>query len=142
MATAESTIDDPVSGNNSDSVDTTVQAVADLEVVSTEVVGVPAEALIGADIAVTVRSTVRNLGPSAPIDAELETTGTPPAGASVSPALHVAAVNALELNALRVVEQSFTLRCEGPGLQEVVFDAEIRPANAEDTDPTAANNLG
>jgi hypothetical protein len=89
-----------------------------------------------------VRSTVQNHGPSWPLDALLETTGTPSAGASVSPVSDTAEVDALLLNTPRVVDQEFTISCTAPGEQEVVFDVEISPANAADTDPNPANNTG
>ena len=141
-ASATSTIDDPDPADNTATADTTVVAVADLQVDSVSTLGLPGESLIGDDNAVTVRSTVRNLGPSSPIDAELETTGTPSAGATVVPASDTAAVDALVLNTPRVVDQAFTVSCTAPGDQEVVFDVEISPANAADTDPNAANNTG
>ena len=141
-ATASSTIDDGDAASSTAVAGTAVVAVADLQVDSVSVLGVPAAALIGDPIPVTVRSTVRNLGPSWPIDAELETTGTPSAGGSVVPGSDTVAVGALALNTPRVVDQVFTISCTGPGQQEVVFDVEISPAHAADTDPNPANDTG
>lgn len=141
-AAASSTIDDPDGTDNTASADTTVVAVADLEVVSVQVLDVPVEALIGEDVPVTVRSVVRNLGPSWPIDAELEATPTPSAGASADPTQEMTPVPALPLAAPRTVEQAFTIRCDEPGPQQVVFDVEIRPADPADTDPNPVNDVG
>ncbi len=141
-ATASSTIDDPDPSNNTSTAETDIVAVADLQVDSVSILGVPSQALIGDDNPVTVRSTVRNLGPSWPIDADLDTTGTPSAGAAVVPGSDTAAVNALNLNTPRVVDQAFTISCTAPGEQEVVFDVTISPANAADTDPNPANDTG
>jgi hypothetical protein len=114
-----------------------------LEVVLVELSGAPPIALIGVDIPVTVGTTVRNLGPSSPIDAELEAEASPSAGASASPASSVAALPALTIGVPNtLVLQGFTISCDAPGKQEVVFDVEIRPANAEDSDPDTSNNTG
>jgi len=141
-ATASSSIDDPDGANSSVAVDSTVVAVADLEVVSVEAIFLPTEALIGEDLPVTVRSTVRNLGPSTPIDADLTADGIPSAGASVSPLSDVTGVDALAVGSPQVIDQFFTIQCEAPGAQQVVFDVMISPANAADTDPDLANNAG
>jgi serine protease len=142
IVTADSSITDPNLANNTASLDTSVVAVADLELVSVTLSGVPPEALIGQDLPIMLHTTVRNLGPSWPIDAELEALATASAGASATPEISVNPVNALELNTLRDVAQSFTIRCDEPGPQQIIFDVEIRPANHEDSDPHLGNNFG
>jgi uncharacterized repeat protein (TIGR01451 family) len=142
LATVSSTTDDLDATNDTATLDTTVVAVADLEVDRVEVAGVPTEALIGEDIPVTVASLVRNLGPSSPMDAELATTATSSAGASATPASLDTPVTALTVATDQLVDQAFTIRCEAPGQQEVVFDVAIAPANAIDTDPNPANDTG
>ena len=141
-ATVSSTTNDLDATNDTTTLDTTVVAVADLEVDRVEVAGVPTEALIGEDIPVTVASLVRNLGPSSPMDADLATTATPSAGASATAASLDTPVTALTVGTDQLVEQAFTIRCEAPGQQEVVFDVAIAPANAADTDPNPANDTG
>jgi serine protease len=141
-ATVSSTTDDLDPTNDTTTLDTTVVAVADLEVDRVDVAGVPTEALIGEDIPVTVGSVVRNLGPSSPMDADLAATATPSAGASATPASLDTPVPALTVGTDQLVEQAFTIRCEAPGQQEVVFDVAIAPANAADTDPNPANDTG
>ena len=141
-ATVSSTTDDLDPTNDTTTLDTTVVAVADLEVDSVDVAGVPTEALIGEDIPVTVASLVRNLGPSSPMDADLAATAMPSAGASATPASLDTPVPALTVGTDQLVEQAFTIRCEAPGQQEVVFDVAIAPANAVDTDPNPANDTG
>jgi hypothetical protein len=106
------------------------------------VAGVPTEALIGEDIPVTLTSLVRNVGPSSPMDAGLAATATPSAGASATPASLDTPVTALTVGTDQLIEQAFTIRCETPGQQEVVFDVTIAPANAADTDPDPANDTG
>jgi serine protease len=140
-ATVSSPTDDLDPTNDTTTLDTTVVAVADLEIESVEVAGAPTEALIGEDIAVTVASLVRNLGPSSPMDAELATTATPSTGASAVPTSTDTPVEALT-DADRLVEQAFTIRCEEPGQQMVDFDVAIAPVNAADTDPNPANDTG
>jgi uncharacterized repeat protein (TIGR01451 family) len=141
-ATVSSTTDDLDPTNDTAMLDTTVVAVADLEVDSVDVAGVPTEALIGEDIPVTVASLVRNLGPSSPMDADLAATTTPSAGASATPASLDTPVPALTVGTDQLVEQAFTLRCEEPGQQEVVFDVAIAPTDAADTDPNPTNDTG
>lgn len=140
--TVSSTIEDQVALNDADALDTNVVAVADLEVADTTVLGAPTEAIIGQDIAVTVRSTVANNGPSSPMNADLDATGTPTAGASVVPGAQTAAVPALAAGAPQVIDQAFTVRCDAPGAQSVVFDTAISPTDPADTDPNASNDTG
>jgi uncharacterized repeat protein (TIGR01451 family) len=141
-ATVSSTTAELDPSNDTTMLDTTVVAVADLEVDSVAVAGVPTGALIGEDVAVTVTSLVRNNGPSSPMDAELAATATPSAGASTNPTTADTSVSALTVGTDQLVEQAFTIRCEEPGQQEVVFDVAIAPANAADTDPNPANDTG
>lgn len=141
-ATATSSLADSNPADNTAEADTLVVAVADLEMVGVEVLsGVPTEQLIGTDIAVTVRSVVRNNGPSSPMNATLTTDPTPSAGAAVVPVSDATPVTALT-PASRAVDQLFTIRCEAPGPQQVVFDVEIGPAGPADTDPDLTNNTG
>jgi uncharacterized repeat protein (TIGR01451 family) len=137
-----SSIDDPNLTDNVVTLDSQVVAVADLAVNGVEVAGVPGAALVGEDIDITVTSLVGNLGPSSPMDATLTTTATPSAGASVDPADVATPVPALAVGPDRPVDQAFTMRCDAPGQQQVVFDVEIAPAKAADTDPNSANNTG
>jgi uncharacterized repeat protein (TIGR01451 family) len=141
-ATVSSTTDELDPTDDTTTLDTTVVAVGDLEVDTVEVAGVPTEALIGEDIAVTVESLVRNLGPSSPFDAELATTATPSAGAGAVPVSVDTPVAALTVGTEQLVEQAFSIRCDAPGEQQVVFDVAIAPANAADTDPNPVNDTG
>lgn len=141
-ASASGTVEDPDPDRATATLDTTVIAEGDLEVVDVEVSGVPDAALIGEDVDVTVTSTLVNNGPSWPMHAELETTATPSAGASVDPSDDTLAVNALSPVPPRVVDQAFTVRCEEPGSQQVTFEVTITPANAADGDPDPTNDTG
>ncbi len=141
-ASATGTVDDPDPDRATATLDTTVIAEGDLEVIDVEVSGVPDAALIGEDVDVTVTSTLVNNGPSWPMHAELETTATPSAGASVDPSDDTLAVNALSPVPPRVVDQAFTVRCEEPGSQQVTFEVTITPANAADGDPDPTNDTG
>lgn len=141
-ASVTSTIDDPNGANDTAAVDVEVVAVADLEVVSTDVIAPPVEALIGDDVVVTVQSEVANNGPSSPMNAELTATATPSAGMAVAPAVDVAPVPALAIGAPQVIDQEFTVACTAPGTQSVTFDTEIAPASPLDTDPDPSNDTG
>jgi uncharacterized repeat protein (TIGR01451 family) len=142
-ATATSSLDDPVPGNNTATTETLVVAVADLEVLSVEIVDVvPGEQLVGVEIPVTVRTTVRNHGPSTPMNADVETEGVPSAGASLDPASRSTTVLALTTTTDRTVNHEFTIECTAAGLQEVVFNVELSPQHPLDTDPDPSNNTG
>lgn len=130
---------DPVTANNNASTSTQVVAVADLAVLGSSVVSPPTEVLIGNSVPVTVRSTVNNGGPSAPINATVTNTASASSGSSVTPPAPTA-VAALELNTPRVIDSVFTLECAAPGSHTYTFDTSITPANAVDTDPDASNN--
>ena len=129
-ATVTSTIDDPSAANNTAAVDVEVVAVADLEVVSTDVVAPPIEALVGDDVVIKVRSSVANSGPSSPMNADLTTAATPSAGMSVDPPLDAVAVSALAVGAPQLWDQLFTVQCTAPGPQSVVFETAITPGVA------------
>jgi uncharacterized repeat protein (TIGR01451 family) len=142
-ATATSSLTDPDAGNSTATAETLVVAVADLEVRSVEVANVvPPQQLVGVGIPVTVRSVVRNNGPSTPIDAVVDTDGTPSAGAAVDPASRSTTVAALATVMDREVIHEFSIQCTAPGTQQVVFDVEIRPQDPQDTDPDPSNNTG
>lgn len=139
-ASSTSTVDDPNPANNAAVVDSNVLAEADLALVSVEVLDAPTEAVIGEDHQITIRSSATNLGPSWPMNAELATTATTSAGASVVPGAAADAVPALPLDTPVPVEQVFTISCEEPGQQQVDFDLTLFPANAADSDPDLTNN--
>ena len=139
-ALVTSTIDDPNAGNNTTAVDVGVVAEADLEIIYTDVLAPPVEAMIGDDIVLTLQSFVENNGPSSPMNAELLAVANPSAGLSVLPGADVAFLPALDVGNPQLVDQVFTVQCTAPGVQTVTFDTTVAPADAADTDPFLANN--
>ena len=102
---------DPSLGNNTDSEDTQVVAVADLEIVSFSAVNPPTEILVGQDVQITLRKVITNNGPSAPMDTLLQLNALPPLGGQATPMLAFINELALGLNEERVVDEVFTIRC-------------------------------
>ncbi len=142
-ATATSSLADPVAANDTATTETLAVAIADLEVVSVDVLeAIPGEQLVGVDIPVTVQTVVRNYGPSSPINAAVDTDATPSAGTLVDPTSRSTTVLALTSTTDRTVDHEFVVQCTAPGLQEVVFDVALSPADPQDTDPDLSNNTG
>jgi uncharacterized repeat protein (TIGR01451 family) len=139
-AAVEALADDTNQANDSVTQDTTVNAVADLSIVSFDAIDPPAELLVGDETDVTLRKVITNDGPSAPIDVELTKTATASAGAHVSPTATTETETALALDEERTVDEVFTIGCDAPGAQTFTFDNEIQPADPDDIDPDQSNN--
>lgn len=137
---AFSTVPDGDTGDNDDSEQTQVVAVADLEIVSFEAVDPPTDVIVGQPVQVTLRKVVTNNGPSAPIDAKLTKTATASPGATVSPAASVTVVPALGKGELRQVDEVFTVSCLEASAHTITFTNLIEPANVADSDPDLSNN--
>lgn len=132
--------DDANQTNNSVSEDTTVNAEADLSIVSFDAVAPPTELLVGDTADVTLRKVITNDGPSAPIDVELTKTATASSGATVTPATASEVQTALALGEERTVDEEFTIGCDAAGAHTFTFDNEIQPADPNDSDPNQTNN--
>ncbi|MFU8840401.1 MAG: S8 family serine peptidase [Nitriliruptoraceae bacterium] len=141
QASVSSSNDDPDPTNDTASVDTTVIAVADLEVYTVSISGLSTEALIGAEVNLTVTSVVRNRGPSSPMNAVV-TTAAAGVGVSAIPVSVDTPVLALTVGADALVEHEVMVRCEAPGRHEVLFTVGMSPAEAVGSDPNPANDTG
>jgi uncharacterized repeat protein (TIGR01451 family) len=135
-----SAIADPNLGNNTDSEDTQVLAEADLEIVSFEAVNPPAEILVGEDVQITLRKVITNNGPSAPMDTLLQLNALPPLDGEATPMLAFINQLALGLNEMRVVDEVFTIRCNGASHHIFTFTNYISPLSPFDSDPDLTNN--
>ena len=131
---------DPDPDNDTISEDTLVQAEADLEIVSFTAVDPPDQVIVGEDVDITLRKLITNNGPSAPMDVELTQTATPPAGATVTPAMATSIEPALALGEMREVLETFTVNCGEASHHTFTFENEIQPADVEDSDPDQTNN--
>jgi uncharacterized repeat protein (TIGR01451 family) len=139
-ASATALADDTNQANDSVTEDTTVNAEADLSIVSFDAIAPPTELLVGDTADVTLRKVITNDGPSAPIDVELTKTATASAGATVTPATASEIEAALALDEERIVDEEFTIGCDAAGAQTFTFDNEIQPADPDDSDPNQTNN--
>lgn len=121
--------------------ETTVIAVADLELVSFAVTDPPPPQLLIGDAAeVDLRRVITNHGPSWPMDVQVDTLAQPDDGVSVAPPGSGVVAPAVALDELRQLDETFTITCEEPGVHEVTFAAEIAPDDQADTDPDPADN--
>lgn len=127
-------------GNNTAVAETQVVAVADLEILSFAAVNPPAQIIVAEPVDLTLRETITNNGPSAPMDVRLTTTATFPADSVVTPASSETVASAVGLSEERVVDELFTVRCDGYSHHDFSFYSEITPAEPEDTDPLLSNN--
>ena len=114
--------------------------IADLGIVSMTPIAPPTQILAGQPATVTIRTTVVNNGPATPIDLLLRTAATADAGGVVTPAQQEASAPGLALSETRVLDQSFTVRCDTPGAHTFQFAGDVRSANAGDIDLVPANN--
>jgi len=131
---------DPRADNNTGTASTRIVAVADLGVGAPVIPGAPTELIIGKPQTVTLRSTVSNAGPSAPMDATLTTGATAQAGSTATPATQSTVLAGVDIGAPRTSDAQFQLSCEAPGRHTFTLSAAVAPTRPDDTDPVAANN--
>ena len=127
-------------GNNSAAEDTKVVAVADLAIVSFASFGAPSDILVNQDVKITMRKVVTNLGPSAPMDIKLAKLATAPLDSTVTPTSATENALGVKLNEQRIVDEDFTVRCNGFSAHTFSFTNDISPLRSDDTDPILANN--
>ena len=130
---------DPASGNNTDTEQTLVVAVADVSVDAADAAR-PLEVLIGTPTSHTAKVAVSNAGPSSPIDTVLSRTTTSSAGLSITPASRSIPVDALAVGSPRSVADDYTVTCSTPGSKTVTMTWALALKNAEDTDPDLGDN--
>ena len=126
--------------NNDAAASTQVVAVADLEVVSFVPVDAPPQIIVGQPLTLTLRKTITNNGPSGPMDVRLTKVATFPSDSVVTPATSETLALAVGLAEARVVDEVFTVQCNGYSHHDFTFHNEISPAEPEDTDPLLSNN--
>ncbi|MBZ5636951.1 MAG: DUF11 domain-containing protein [Acidobacteriia bacterium] len=131
---------DSSAGNDSASQSTKVIAVGDLKIVNFAAYNPPSEIIVGQAANLTMRKTITNLGPSWPMDAKLTRTATAPPDAVITPTSSTANELALALNEQRVVDEAFSVTCNGYSHHLFSFTNEIQPLRPDDTDPDQSNN--
>lgn len=114
--------------------------VADLAVTDVQAINAPPFVLVGTPESVTVRTTMTNLGPDAPMDAVLTRT-TATGGVTATPTMSTRTEAALGLNELRSADESYTIECSQPGAFAVTFTSEIDALRAAVSDPDPSNNV-
>jgi uncharacterized repeat protein (TIGR01451 family) len=132
---------DPNPSNNSTTATTLVKAKADLAIVSFVALSPPTAVVIGDPVQLTLRKVVANLGPSSPIDVAVSRSATAPAGSSVSPTSSSTTASAVAMGTPRTIDETFTITCGTPGLNTFAFANSIAPADSDDIDPDASNNV-
>ena len=124
---------DPDLTNNSQSEDTLVIAVADLEITKFTPSS-PSEVLIGDTFDVVLTKNVVNNGPSSPVDVDVDVMASATSGVTVDPASASSALTALAIDDKAEVVETFTGTCVKPGLQKLEFVNTVVPINADDPD--------
>lgn len=134
----------PVVGLNASgniaSKDALVVTVADLQIVSFDVVDPPSEVLVGETVTITLRKVIDNNGPSAPMDTELTMGGIAPPDSVITPTMKVFPEYALGLEENRVVTETFMIKCGGASNHVFTFTNQIMPLDLADSDPDLSNN--
>jgi uncharacterized repeat protein (TIGR01451 family) len=131
---------DPDPADDQDSAETLVVAVADLDIVSFGAPEAPPDVLVEQPLEIDLLKVITNHGPSAPMDTAVTMSATPPSGASVTPASATFTAEAVGLEELREVEETFTITCHEASHHLFTFANQIAPARPEDTDPDPSNN--
>lgn len=113
---------------------------ADLAVTATAATG-PDFSVIGDAVQVAVDTTVRNLGPDGPADADVVQVASASAGVSVAPTQRDLTAGGLAAGgASATVQGAFDVTCTAPGAQSVTFTSTVSPSRAKVVDTNAAND--
>lgn len=131
---------DDNTGNNSDTETTTVEVVADLEILSYQADNPPTELLIGDTATVTLETEFTNNGPSGPVDTELNETAAAQPGATVTPSGYTYDELGLDVGEIRDAQNDYDISCQAPGPHTFTFDNEISLKDPNHTDPDLSNN--
>ena len=131
---------DPDPTDDTAAATTTVTAVADVAIASSQFVLPPLEALVGDTVAVTLRTQLTNAGPSTPVDASLAGSVTASPGVTVNPGVVSTTVTALGTNEVRQVDEAFAVTCDAPGVHTVTVDNAVAVVGPATADPDLADN--
>ncbi|WP_353828123.1 hypothetical protein [Agromyces sp. SYSU T0242] len=113
---------------------------ADLAVTSVDPSG-PLFTVVGDTAVVSVASTVENLGPDSPVDAEVTRSVAADAGLAVAPSdPQQTDVSALAVGTPQRLDDEYEVECTEPGVHEVTFRTEIAPELATVVDAQADND--
>jgi M6 family metalloprotease-like protein/uncharacterized repeat protein (TIGR01451 family) len=130
---------DPDTSNNEVTINTAVISKADVAITSFTASATPTELLIGDSTGVTLTKTVKNFGPSSPVDVDVDVIAAATAGLDVTPTSASQTLFDLAVGSPQDVVEPFTLTCTGPGLQHVTFTNTVTPIDTTDPDPS--NNV-
>jgi len=96
--------------------------------------------VLGQALTVGVSSTVANLGPDGPVDADLTQTAIGSAGVTVTPASRAIDVDELAVGTPATVSGSYSVTCTAPGAQLVTVISAVVPEKSKVVDLVATNN--
>jgi uncharacterized repeat protein (TIGR01451 family) len=131
---------DPVAANDTATTNTLVKAKADVAIVSFAAVGAPTETIVGQPLQLTFHKTLTHHGPSSPVDVSVSRTGSAPPGSSITPTSSSTTAVAVLKDAIRALDESFTITCGAPGPQTFSVANTIALARPADVDPDLSNN--
>lgn len=112
---------------------------ADLTVTAVEAAA-PLFAVTGEPVSITVASTLADLGPDTPVEAQVERTVVAGAGITVDPAAPDSTRTTLAVGTPQRLEKAYTVTCTLPGARTLDFTTAVAPRRATVVDPVAAND--
>ncbi|MEZ4680677.1 MAG: DUF11 domain-containing protein [Caldilineaceae bacterium] len=136
--TATSESGDPDLSNNTSTVQTEIIRRADLVISDFAIVNPPPTLYVGEETTIRLATTVRNDGPSSPVNSLLN--GTPTAPADSTAAANTPIIDLPGLASPRTVEQTYRVKCGEVGAHKFTFTADIAPLDPDDVDPDLLNN--
>lgn len=139
-ATADADRHDRQPDNDEGEESTLVKAKADLEILSSTPISAPPEMVVGEPTTVTVRKSITNNGPSAPMDVRMARGASATPNATVSPTSASRVEDALAYQEERTVDEEFEIECTGGGVATFEVTNAISPSRPDDADPDPSNN--
>ena len=133
---------DPDLGNNGASTNLTVAAMAkaNVQIVSQAFVSPPSQIGVSANVAVTLRKHLHNIGPFGPVQVSITPSAVAPQDCTATPAQgNPTSVN-LPVSADVVVDEGWTIHCSKASLHTFTFNDTIAVTTPHVTDPVTGNN--
>jgi hypothetical protein len=133
---------DPVSGNNAQTTQLTVTAVAaaDVAITSASFIDPPTKILLNQAVDITLRKHINNNGPWTPVNISITATATAPTGCTVVPKNVPTSLTSVPVSVDQVVDEVWTIQCSSDGLKTFVFNNSVGVSTPAVADPNMANN--
>jgi hypothetical protein len=140
----EEHIVDPDEGNNVDSTELTVDAMAtaNVQIASQALVSSPSQIDVGASVAVTLRKHLHNIGPYGPVQVSITPSAVAPLDCTATPAQGnpTSATLPLPVSVDTVVDEGWTIQCTKASTHTFTFNDAIAVTTPHVSDPNTGNN--